>query len=84
MNDHVHPALQAAFGWFAPPSHDIKRESVGCGLEEVTTPVCTTCGWKGRPVSASSDYQSTELANQEYQHRMAGCSVEQLRKGGVL
>lgn len=84
MNLHLHPVFRQALAPFAPPAaHHFKRESTGCGLEDTTTPTCS-CGWKGRPVEGWRDSQSTELAAQEYQHRMEGITAQQLRDGACL
>lgn len=82
-NAHVNPVMVAAFQWFAPPAHSITRDTEGVGLSAVHTPTCS-CGWRGRPVPESSDFMSTELANQENQHRYSCASVEDMRKEARL
>jgi hypothetical protein len=83
-NAHLPEIFQRALAPFAPPPvHQMSRESTGCGLDGETTAVCS-CGWKGHPVSQASDFHSTELANQENQHRMSGVSVDELREAGKL
>lgn len=85
MNDRVHPTLLPFLNWIGQPqtAHIIGRDTEGTGLSAVHTPRCS-CGWKGRPVSESCDFMSTELANQENQHRMSLCDVQDLRESGAV
>lgn len=48
--------------------HSFKREYKGEGIEQGITPTCS-CGWKGREEFAWNDWQMTNVADQESQHR---------------
>jgi hypothetical protein len=83
MNAHLPEPLRRALAPFAPPpAHSFKRIG-GTGLDEAQTPTCS-CGWSGRPVEGWRNSQATDLAAQEYQHRMSDLTPQQLRDGACL
>lgn len=47
--------------------HELRRESVGGGITESTTPTCS-CGWRGRPEYAHNDHMYTNLKEQGQSH----------------
>jgi hypothetical protein len=73
MNAHLHPIFRQALAPFAPaskPRHVLSEERTGFGLGDAVTPVCS-CGWRGRPESNASDWQCTNLREQQAAHRRA-------------